>query len=88
MPRVSRTSRMVSAMLAVSVSFMPAAGSSSISSRGSVASARATSTRFWSPYDRCATALQVVGEPEERTDLDPLAVPGLLGAHAGRAAPP
>ena len=36
-------------MRAVSSAFMPATGSSSSSSRGSVHSARATSTRFWSP---------------------------------------
>ena len=44
-------SRMVSAMRRVSSAFMPATGSSSSSSVGSVHSARAISTRFWSPYE-------------------------------------
>ena len=49
MPSADRISRIDSAMRAVSSAFMPATGSSSSSSRGSVQSARATSTRFWSP---------------------------------------
>ena len=48
-PRSSR-SRCTNAMnAAVSFGFMPAVGSSSSSSFGSVASARATSSRRWSP---------------------------------------
>ena len=49
MPRAARISRITSAMRTVSCAFMPATGSSSSSSRGSMHSARATSTRFWSP---------------------------------------
>ncbi len=48
-PSPERISRMAAAMRAVSSAFIPATGSSSRSSRGSVQSARATSTRFWSP---------------------------------------
>ena len=49
MPSSSRISSTARAIRSVSSAFMPATGSSSSSSRGSVHSARATSTRFWSP---------------------------------------
>ncbi len=48
-PSAERISSTASAIRSVSSAFMPATGSSSSSSRGSVHSARATSTRFWSP---------------------------------------
>jgi hypothetical protein len=49
MPSASRRSVMVTAISAVSVAFSPAAGSSSSSSVGSTASARAMSTRLATP---------------------------------------
>ena len=48
-PRSSRSWRMKSVSCADSGGFMPAVGSSSSSSFGSEASARAISTRRWSP---------------------------------------
>ena len=48
-PHSSRTSRMKRAMSSVSSRFMPATGSSSISTLGRIASARAISTRFCNP---------------------------------------
>ena len=48
-PNSSFTSRMKRLMSSFSSTFMPAIGSSSISSLGSAASARASSTRFFSP---------------------------------------
>ena len=51
----SRMSRMNRAMSSVSSRFMPATGSSSRSSSGSMASARPSSTRFCTPYGSNAT---------------------------------
>ena len=48
-PRSSRTLLTNAVNWAVSCGFMPAVGSSSSSSLGSVPSARATSSRRWSP---------------------------------------
>ena len=50
MPSSWRMSRMNRAMSSVSSWFIPATGSSSSSSSGSMASARPSSTRFWNPY--------------------------------------
>ena len=54
-PHSARASRMKRAMSSVSSRFMPATGSSSISTLGCIASARASSTRLRSPYDSAAT---------------------------------
>ena len=47
--------------LGLSCGFMPAAGSSSSSTFGSVASARAISSRRWSPYGRLPALLVDAG---------------------------
>ncbi len=55
MPSSSLMSRMKRAMSSVSSRFIPATGSSSSSRRGSIASARPSSIRFWIPYGSSAT---------------------------------
>jgi hypothetical protein len=50
MPAWARTLAISCAISALSSEFIPATGSSSNISLGSIASARANSTRFWMPY--------------------------------------
>jgi hypothetical protein len=57
MPRLSRTETISPAISRRSPPFMPATGSSSSSSRGSTHSARASSTRFCTPYGSSPTGV-------------------------------
>lgn len=57
MPRLSRTDSMRPAISRRSPPFIPATGSSSRSSRGSMHSARASSTRFCTPYGSSPTGM-------------------------------
>ena len=86
-PSSARSLRMKSVISRVSLAFMPAVGSSSSSSLGRVPSARAISSRRWSPYGRLRA--QVSGRPLEADQLEqahPLVDRGLfLVEHRWRA---
>ena len=75
---------MSSVISAVSAGFMPAVGSSSSSSAGSLARARAISRRRWSPYGRFFGQLVVpTAQPDQRQPLASLGRRRLLFPRAG-----
>ena len=71
-PHSSCTSRMKRAMSSVSSRFMPATGSSSSSTRGRIASARASSTRFCRPYGSASD--RPVADVVDLEEVDDLAL--------------
>ena len=65
-PLSSRSRRITAIKVCVSVGLSPPAGSSSRSSRGSEASARAISSRFWAPSGRLPASVSAAPASPKR----------------------